>query len=234
MAADGTLEVSGGVGGRFSSARCRFSRAGGADAGDRARRVRRAAPRSRRRSGADALFIAFSFEPVRRTGDIDFPFRQEDNLLYLTSMTTPDATRVMLPRQAARQETLFASERDPSSERWTGGILSSQEVTDASAVKDVRPSPRFGGFIDAVLRGTAPAIAVRPHTTRRRSRPHSSPPSRRAARASGCCCRIAARTAGRRASSGSPRSCASAIRKCGSATRRRSSSRWARSRATRS
>ncbi len=47
--------------------------------------------------GTDAAFIAFSFEPARRTGDVDWPFRQEDNLLYLTGMNTPETTLVMLP-----------------------------------------------------------------------------------------------------------------------------------------
>jgi len=48
------------------------------------------------RSAPDAAFIAFSFEPARRTGDVDWPFRQEDNLLYLTGMNTPETTLVML------------------------------------------------------------------------------------------------------------------------------------------
>jgi len=54
-------------------------------------------------------------------------------------------------------------------------------VTDASAVKDARRSPRFGGFIDGCCAAPARAIAVRTHSTRPRSRRRSSPRSSRAA-----------------------------------------------------
>src|SRR5205807_8541705 len=36
--------------------------------------------------GRDSVLVAFSAAPARRTGDIDWPLRQEDNLLYLTGM----------------------------------------------------------------------------------------------------------------------------------------------------
>ena len=103
--------------------------------------------------GPDAVFVAFSFAPARRTGDVDWPFRQEDNLLYLTGMNVPDTTLVMLPGESMHPELLFATDRDPSNERWTGRILSAREVTDATAVKDVRSSSRFDAFVDALFRG---------------------------------------------------------------------------------
>jgi hypothetical protein len=53
-------------------------------------------------------------------------------------MTAPDTTPVMLPGEAAHAETLFATERDPSSERSTGRVLSPQKVPDATAGKAVR------------------------------------------------------------------------------------------------
>jgi Xaa-Pro aminopeptidase len=67
--------------------------------------------------GPDAVFIAFSHEPMRRTGDVDWPFRQEDNLLYLTGMNAPDTTLVLLPGERDRKELVFASDRDPANER---------------------------------------------------------------------------------------------------------------------
>src|SRR5215212_9126441 len=62
--------------------------------------------------GTDAVFIAFSREPARRTGDVDWPFRQEDNLLYLTAINEPDTTLVLLPGEPERRELLFARDRD--------------------------------------------------------------------------------------------------------------------------
>jgi Xaa-Pro aminopeptidase len=104
--------------------------------------------------GADGVFVAFSFEPARRTGDVDWPFRQEDNLLYLTGMNVPDTTLVLLPGEPDHQELIFATDRDPSTERWTGRIRSPQEVTAVTGVREVRSARQVDAFVDALFRGT--------------------------------------------------------------------------------
>jgi Xaa-Pro aminopeptidase len=103
--------------------------------------------------GTDAVLIAFSAVPTRRTGDVDWPFRQEDNLLYLTGVNVADTTLVLLPGESQHPELVFASEHDPSSERWTGRIASSSDVTAATAIKEVRPSRLFDRFVDALFQG---------------------------------------------------------------------------------
>jgi Xaa-Pro aminopeptidase len=103
--------------------------------------------------GRDAVLVAFSAAPARRTGDVDWPFRQEDNLLYLTGLNVPDATLVLLPGESQHPELLFSADRDPSSERWTGRIPSAPEVTAATGVTDVRASRLFERFVDALFQG---------------------------------------------------------------------------------
>jgi len=103
--------------------------------------------------GPDAAFIAFSREPARRTGDVDWPFRQEDNLLYLTGMNAPDTTLVLLPGEADRPELLFASDRDPANERWTGTIPSKAQVAADTGVREVVSPGRFAGFVEALFDG---------------------------------------------------------------------------------
>jgi Xaa-Pro aminopeptidase len=103
--------------------------------------------------GPDAFFVAFSSDTPRRTGDVDWPFRQEDNLLYLTGMNEPDTTLVMLPGERERSEMVFSRDRDPANERWTGIIPSREQVTAATGVKDVSSSRRFNGFVDALFQG---------------------------------------------------------------------------------
>ena len=105
--------------------------------------------------GPDAVFIAFSHEPARRTGDVDWPFRQEDNLLYLTGMNVPETTLVVLPGEQNRKELIFASDRDPSNERWTGLILTKDEVAADTGVHEVVSPRRFNGFIDALFQGSS-------------------------------------------------------------------------------
>jgi Xaa-Pro aminopeptidase len=103
--------------------------------------------------GADSMFVAFSSRPARRTGDVDWPFRQEDSLLYLTGMTAPDATLVMLPGETEHREVIFSADRDPQNERWTGRILSAEEVARTTGVKEVFSARRADAFVDAVLQG---------------------------------------------------------------------------------
>jgi Xaa-Pro aminopeptidase len=103
--------------------------------------------------GSDAVFIAFSPSPARRTGDVDWPFRQEDNLLYLTGMNVADTTLVMLPGEAGHPELLFTTDRNPSQERWTGRVLSREEVTAATDVREVFSARSVDAFVDALFQG---------------------------------------------------------------------------------
>ena len=103
--------------------------------------------------GPDAVLIAFSSEPARRTGDVDWPFRQEDNLLYLTGMNEPDTTLVLLPGERERREVIFSRDRDPSNERWTGVIPSKEQVTAATGIHEVASVRRFTSFVDALFQG---------------------------------------------------------------------------------
>ena len=103
--------------------------------------------------GPDAVFVAFSSETARRTGDVDWPFRQEDNLLYLTGQNEPDTTLILLPGERERRELIFSRDRDPSNERWTGIIPSKEQVKAATGVADVESPRRFTPFIDALFQG---------------------------------------------------------------------------------
>ena len=103
--------------------------------------------------GTDAVFIAFSSEPARRTGDVDWPFRQEDHLLYLTGMNEPETTLVLLPGERDRSEIIFSRDRDPSNERWTGIIPPKEQVTAGTGVRTVASPRRFTSFIDALFQG---------------------------------------------------------------------------------
>jgi Xaa-Pro aminopeptidase len=103
--------------------------------------------------GPDAAFIAFSSEPARRTGDVDWPFRQEDNLLYLTGLNEPETTLVLLPGEREHSEVIFSRDRDPSNERWTGKIRTHEEVTTETGVHEVASPRRFATLIDAMFQG---------------------------------------------------------------------------------
>src|SRR6185503_10190718 len=47
--------------------------------------------------GQKAMLIMFSAEPRVYTNDVSFPFRQENNLFYLTNLNQKGARLVMMP-----------------------------------------------------------------------------------------------------------------------------------------
>ena len=104
-----------------------------------------------RRLGPDAMLVLVSPPPSVRNGDVDWPFRQEDSLLYLTGQNEPETSLVLLPGDAAHKEIVFTRDSDPSQEVWTGRIPLREEVSAATGVKEVVSSTRFRPFLSGAL-----------------------------------------------------------------------------------
>ncbi len=106
-----------------------------------------------RQIGPDAMLILISPPPSQRNGDVDWPFRQEDSLLYLTGQNEPETSLVLVPGETEHKEILFTRDSDPAKEVWTGRIPTGDEVGQASGVKQVVSSTRFRGFLQAAMEG---------------------------------------------------------------------------------
>ena len=105
--------------------------------------------------GPDAMLVVFSARPAIRNGDVEYPFRQSDDLLYLTGISQTDTTLVMLPGESGFSEVIFTRERNPQSELYTGKVLSNDEVTKISGIKSVFGAARFRPFVNVALSGGA-------------------------------------------------------------------------------
>lgn len=106
-----------------------------------------------RRLGPDAMLILLSPAPAVRNGDVDWPFRQEDNLLYLTGLDAPDTTLVLVPGESGHREIVFTPDSDPTAELWTGHIATHDEVRATSGVEEIASSRRFRDFLKAAMEG---------------------------------------------------------------------------------
>ena len=112
--------------------------------------------------GPNAIAVILSAQPSRRNGDVDWPFRQSDNLLYLTGIGDPDATLVLIPGDE-QKEIMFVRDRNPQQELWTGRIPTHDEITSISGVQRVESKSRVRRFLAAAVEGlpfsfgTAPA-----------------------------------------------------------------------------
>ena len=64
--------------------------------------------------GPKSLLILFSGESRVYANDVDYPFRQENNLFYLTNLKQEGATLVLLPGNTQTPEILFLPRRNPA------------------------------------------------------------------------------------------------------------------------
>jgi Xaa-Pro aminopeptidase len=106
--------------------------------------------------GPAAMLILRSAPPRTYSLDIDYEYRQDSNLYYLTGMTEEDTILVLLPGNTARREILFVKPRDPVQEHWRGHLMTSEEATARTGIKTVLTTDRFEGFLEALLRREAP------------------------------------------------------------------------------
>ena len=59
--------------------------------------------------------------PVKvRSRDVDYPYRPDTNLFYLTGFSEPEAVAVLIPGRSDGEFVMFCRERDPQRELWDG------------------------------------------------------------------------------------------------------------------
>lgn len=125
---------------------------------DSAKRLEELAGRRKRVGeaiGPKAMLIMFSAEPRVYANDVDYQFRQENNLFYLTNLNQKRATLVLLPGQAGLPEILFLPRRSPIAETWTGHMYSAQEAAELSGIKEIWEASEFAPFIAAMSKHEA-------------------------------------------------------------------------------
>lgn len=104
--------------------------------------------------GANAMLVLTSPEPAQRNGDVTYPFRQDDHLLYLTGITQPNTSLVLIPSEEQYREVLFVDEANPAREVWTGRLMTVEEARARNGVAEVSASGTFRPFLDAALSGS--------------------------------------------------------------------------------
>jgi Xaa-Pro aminopeptidase len=99
--------------------------------------------------GPKSMLVMFSTEPRVYTNDVDFPFRQENNLFYLTNLNQKGATLVLMPGSQF-PEILFLPRRNAAAETWTGHMYSAEEAARLSGIKEIWANSEFEPFMKAV------------------------------------------------------------------------------------
>ena len=98
----------------------------------------------------NSLMILFSAEPKNYAGDVDFYYRQENNLYYLTNLRQTGATLVLIKEGGNAREILFLPKRNPAAETWNGKMYSRDQATQISGVKTILDSSELNNFLQSL------------------------------------------------------------------------------------
>jgi Xaa-Pro aminopeptidase len=107
--------------------------------------------------GPNGILFLFSGEPRVYAGDVNYHFRQENNLYYLTNLKQKGATLVLTPGNDALPEILFLPRRIPIRETWTGHMYSVEEAGQISGIREIWEASEFEPFARA-LRNRQPYV----------------------------------------------------------------------------
>ena len=100
--------------------------------------------------GDKGILILLSTEPRVYTNDVDYEYRQENNLYYLTNLKQKGATLVLTPGNPTFPAILFLPRRDPRAETWTGHMYSAEEASQVSGIKEIWEAGEFEPFMRAL------------------------------------------------------------------------------------
>jgi Xaa-Pro aminopeptidase len=103
------------------------------------------------RIGPAAMLVMWSAPVQRYSRDVDYEYRQDSNLYYLTGITQDETVLVLMPGNATRKEILFVRDRDPLREHWQGRLLSRNEASARSGIQTVMTTGQFDAFATAML-----------------------------------------------------------------------------------
>ena len=85
-------------------------------------------------STAAALFAAAPM--AVRSNDVEYPYRQDNDLLYLTGFPEPEVVCLLLPGRDAGEFVLFVRAREPEKETWTGRRFGVDGAKEAFAANE--------------------------------------------------------------------------------------------------
>lgn len=96
---------------------------------------RRAAVAAKMEDGS--VMVLMSAEHKIYTNDVDYVFRQENNLYYLTNLKQAGATLVISKKGGVVTETVYLPKRNPATETWNGKMYSNDDAARISGVRTI-------------------------------------------------------------------------------------------------
>lgn len=107
----------------------------------------------------NAIAVVFAADVRNRQNDVDYEYRQNSDLLYLTGAPEPFTTLLLVPRgvrvgERTVREILFVRERDRRTEQWQGVMMGPAEAMQFLRPDTALPVKELGSIMDKVLQNT--------------------------------------------------------------------------------
>lgn len=100
--------------------------------------------------GSHTMAIFWSAPTRVYSLDVDYEFRQDSHLQYLTGMTQDETILVLLPG-SAKKAFLFIHEPNPRREHWNGHLLTKEEARALTGIETVYYVGEFEPFVTALF-----------------------------------------------------------------------------------
>jgi Xaa-Pro aminopeptidase len=97
-----------------------------------------------------SMLILFSTDSKLYAYDVNYVYRQENNLYYLTNLKQNNATLVLIKDGGSVREILFMPKRNPQFETWNGKMYSNEEATRISGLKTIVEGSESANFIQSI------------------------------------------------------------------------------------
>ena len=98
----------------------------------------------------NSVMVLFPAEAKLYTNDVDYVYRQENNLYYLTALKQNNATFVIAKEGGKISEYLFLPKRIPLREAWEGRMYSREDAMRLSGLKTIIDASERDGFLAAL------------------------------------------------------------------------------------
>ncbi len=99
----------------------------------------------------DSALILPSWPKTNRSGDVEWPYRPSSDLIYLSGFTEPYSCLVILSKPHSKA-LLFAQEKDPEKELWTGPVYGPEQAGDIFQVEACYPVSEFSHVAPEILK----------------------------------------------------------------------------------
>ena len=101
--------------------------------------------------GDNTIGILWSAPARVYSRDVDYEYRQDSDLLYLTGVDQPETILVLVPGSRRRKEFLFITPSNPRREHYVGRYLSADEARVRTGVEAVFTTTEFEPFLASMF-----------------------------------------------------------------------------------